>query len=295
MPGYIYDTELCHSKGPWKKHSYIRKIGEGRNAVYIYNNDYNSKNNLKKDVRRQVKNSPEYKRSMKIENRYASKNHILTAMDESNNKEHARIERDVNKDVRKNNERRARLRRLKAAEERKAGWDEEKKTLKYKTEQAKRKISSAVNRTKEGIDDAKETVKENILNKVNGPRTYERPYGPNPSYDKRVKLYDDDYNSRKELKKYTENEREKWLDKFYKDREKFADELHAYANTVWTTDPKAYKEISNDRIKQTRDFYNRHTVFDLKMAEKQNDFIKELSTKRKSKGKSLINKILGGK
>ena len=47
MPTYIYDTELCHSKGPWKKHSYIKKIGEGRNAVYIYNNDYNSAKGVK--------------------------------------------------------------------------------------------------------------------------------------------------------------------------------------------------------------------------------------------------------
>lgn len=28
--------ELCHSSGPWKKHKYFQKIGEGANAVYKY-------------------------------------------------------------------------------------------------------------------------------------------------------------------------------------------------------------------------------------------------------------------
>ena len=27
---------LCHSSGPWKKHKYFKKIGEGANAVYKY-------------------------------------------------------------------------------------------------------------------------------------------------------------------------------------------------------------------------------------------------------------------
>lgn len=27
---------LCHSSGPWKKHKYISKVGEGANAVYKY-------------------------------------------------------------------------------------------------------------------------------------------------------------------------------------------------------------------------------------------------------------------
>lgn len=27
---------LCHSSGPWKKHKYFQKIGEGANAVYRY-------------------------------------------------------------------------------------------------------------------------------------------------------------------------------------------------------------------------------------------------------------------
>lgn len=27
---------LCHSSGPWKKHKYFKKIGEGKNAVYKY-------------------------------------------------------------------------------------------------------------------------------------------------------------------------------------------------------------------------------------------------------------------
>lgn len=27
---------LCHSSGPWKKHKYFQKIGEGANAVYKY-------------------------------------------------------------------------------------------------------------------------------------------------------------------------------------------------------------------------------------------------------------------
>lgn len=28
--------ELCHSSGPWKKHKYFQKIGEGASAVYKY-------------------------------------------------------------------------------------------------------------------------------------------------------------------------------------------------------------------------------------------------------------------
>lgn len=32
---YTNDT-LCHSSGPWKNHKYIKKIGEGANAVYQY-------------------------------------------------------------------------------------------------------------------------------------------------------------------------------------------------------------------------------------------------------------------
>lgn len=28
--------ELCHSSGPWKKHKYISKVGEGAKAVYKY-------------------------------------------------------------------------------------------------------------------------------------------------------------------------------------------------------------------------------------------------------------------
>lgn len=28
--------ELCHSSGPWKKHKYFQKIGEGANAIYRY-------------------------------------------------------------------------------------------------------------------------------------------------------------------------------------------------------------------------------------------------------------------
>ncbi len=31
--------ELCHSSGPWKKHKYFQKIGEGANAVYKYAKD----------------------------------------------------------------------------------------------------------------------------------------------------------------------------------------------------------------------------------------------------------------
>lgn len=31
--------ELCHSSGPWKKHKYFKKIGEGANAVYKYARD----------------------------------------------------------------------------------------------------------------------------------------------------------------------------------------------------------------------------------------------------------------
>lgn len=30
---------LCHSSGPWKKHKYFQKIGEGANAVYKYAKD----------------------------------------------------------------------------------------------------------------------------------------------------------------------------------------------------------------------------------------------------------------
>lgn len=30
---------LCHSSGPWKKHKYFKKIGEGANAVYKYAKD----------------------------------------------------------------------------------------------------------------------------------------------------------------------------------------------------------------------------------------------------------------
>ena len=30
---------LCHSSGPWKKHKYFKKIGEGKNAVYKYAKD----------------------------------------------------------------------------------------------------------------------------------------------------------------------------------------------------------------------------------------------------------------
>ena len=29
---------LCHSSGPWKKHKYLQKIGEGANAKYYYGN-----------------------------------------------------------------------------------------------------------------------------------------------------------------------------------------------------------------------------------------------------------------
>lgn len=35
---YTNDT-LCHSSGPWKEHKYIKKIGEGANAVYKYTKD----------------------------------------------------------------------------------------------------------------------------------------------------------------------------------------------------------------------------------------------------------------
>lgn len=35
---YTNDT-LCHSSGPWKNHKYIKKIGEGANAVYKYVKD----------------------------------------------------------------------------------------------------------------------------------------------------------------------------------------------------------------------------------------------------------------
>lgn len=33
--GY-YNDSLAHSSGPWKKHKYTQKIGEGANAVYRY-------------------------------------------------------------------------------------------------------------------------------------------------------------------------------------------------------------------------------------------------------------------
>ena len=35
--------ELCHSSGPWKKHKYFQKIGEGANAVYRYAKDKGTK------------------------------------------------------------------------------------------------------------------------------------------------------------------------------------------------------------------------------------------------------------
>ena len=34
---------LCHSSGPWKKHKYFQKIGEGANAVYKYAKDKGTK------------------------------------------------------------------------------------------------------------------------------------------------------------------------------------------------------------------------------------------------------------
>lgn len=35
--GY-YDDTLAHSFGPWKKHKYVRKVGDGPNAKYYYGN-----------------------------------------------------------------------------------------------------------------------------------------------------------------------------------------------------------------------------------------------------------------
>lgn len=42
---YDRDTVLVHSKGPWKFHKYIRKTGDGEDAVYYYdkNNKYKGK------------------------------------------------------------------------------------------------------------------------------------------------------------------------------------------------------------------------------------------------------------
>lgn len=47
---------LCHSSGPWKKHKYFQKIGEGANAVYKYAKD---------------------KADAKIQGEAVSKNHLI--------------------------------------------------------------------------------------------------------------------------------------------------------------------------------------------------------------------------
>ena len=47
---------LCHSSGPWKKHKYFQKIGEGANAVYKYAKD---------------------KADKKIQGEAVSKNHLI--------------------------------------------------------------------------------------------------------------------------------------------------------------------------------------------------------------------------
>lgn len=50
---------LCHSSGPWKKHKYFQKIGEGANAVYKYAKD-----------KAGVDERAEWKKKKKISDRY---------------------------------------------------------------------------------------------------------------------------------------------------------------------------------------------------------------------------------
>lgn len=53
---------LCHSSGPWKKHKYFQKIGEGANAVYKYakNADKNITGSAYKKEAKDEKERAEY-------------------------------------------------------------------------------------------------------------------------------------------------------------------------------------------------------------------------------------------
>lgn len=42
---------LCHSSGPWKKHKYFQKIGEGANAVYKYSKKAITGSDYKKEAK----------------------------------------------------------------------------------------------------------------------------------------------------------------------------------------------------------------------------------------------------
>lgn len=322
MPTYIYDTELCHSKGPWKKHSYIKKIGEGKRAIYIYNNDYNSAKAIKNHITEVKNNNTKLFGELYngLTNNIAGKG-SFTVIDSKNNKhklskeelikkrandvdgqkkfikeQNKRIDtinsmsdkdsadfmsrekrlKENSKYWEKQKAKKAREERLAAAEKRKWGWYEEKqaknkkeseerwekykKSPKYKISEAMIEADTAL------IDPIRETtrkIKKNISEATTGIRSYERPrsmYYNYKSYDDgKVNLYDDDYNSRKELKKYAENERKKWLD--------------------WSK----------------REYTDNSAKWDMDQANEQKNFINELSTKRKSKGTKLLKKLFGGK
>lgn len=51
---------LCHSSGPWKKHKYFQKIGEGANAVYKYSKKAITGSDYKEEADRQKREADFY-------------------------------------------------------------------------------------------------------------------------------------------------------------------------------------------------------------------------------------------
>lgn len=56
---------LCHSSGPWKKHKYFQKIGEGANAVYKYSKKAITGSDYKEEADKQKRESEFYSEKTK--------------------------------------------------------------------------------------------------------------------------------------------------------------------------------------------------------------------------------------
>lgn len=70
---------IAHSSDPWKKHKYLKKIGEGANAIYQYaynaagGKEKNALNKANKRYESNVKDKSEYNKKADAEQKNLSK------------------------------------------------------------------------------------------------------------------------------------------------------------------------------------------------------------------------------
>lgn len=73
---YVYDTELYHSKGPWKKHKYKTKTDENGKTKYVYSyGDYNKAYNKANAKHKYYKNLENEYHDLRKRNDYLYKGH----------------------------------------------------------------------------------------------------------------------------------------------------------------------------------------------------------------------------